>query len=133
MENTVLGFELGVKIGSDLVAGAKSHTLTMTAELIETVAKEDGLAPSNRVGKKPWSVSVDGLVTSAANNGYAQLLTAYHSDDPVTLLMEGKDEVPDQTGKARVTSLEISASGGAAVATFSATFEGTSTLEIVTA
>lgn len=127
------------------LAFATSHTLSISADAVETSSKDGGIWASNEVNKVSWELTTENLYTTDA---YDDLFDKMLAREPIIVYFGTKKENdPDKTvvdgdydnwtgaqgrkGKALITSLVANANTGEN-ATYSATFTGTGKITKVT-
>ena len=127
------------------LAFATSHTLSISADAVDTSSKDHGFWGANEVNKITWEITSENLYTEAA---YDDLVDKMLAREAITVFFGTKKENdPDKTvadgdytnwsgakgskGKVFITSLSANANTGEN-ATYSATFTGTGKLEKVT-
>jgi len=137
------GTDMILVVAGEMVAHAKSHTISMVSEFKDVSSKSSGVWKDKMaMGRMDWSAKCDGLVS------YDQLLCNYEAlydamitRTAVTLVscIRGATtpETPKPTtivytGSAWITSLEKTAADQEAV-TFSVSFEGDGALAKTTA
>lgn len=128
------------------LAFATSHTLSISADAVDTSSKDHGVWGANEVNKITWEITSENLYTEAA---YDDLVGKMLAREAITVFFGTKKENdPDKTvadgdytnwtgakgytGKAFITSLSANANTGEN-ATYSATFTGTGKLTKVEA
>lgn len=120
------------------LAFATAHTLTISADAVETSSKDGGIWASNEVNKVSWELTTENLYTVEA---YDDLFSKIIAREPIVVYFGTKKESDPEktvvdgdydswsgskgyTGKALLTSLVANANTGEN-ATYSATFTGT--------
>lgn len=123
------------------LAFATSHTLSISADAVDTSSKDHGIWKANEVNKINWEITSENLYT---NNAYDALMEKMLARQPITVYFGIKKEndvdktVADgdyenwtgasgYTGTVLITSLSVNANTGEN-ATYSATFTGTGKL-----
>ena len=123
------------------LAFATSHTLSISADAVDTSSKDHGIWKANEVNKINWELTSENLYT---NGAYDSLMEKMVARQPITVYFGTKKETdPDKTvadgdytnwtgasgytGKVLITSLSVNANTGEN-ATYSATFTGTGKL-----
>ena len=123
------------------LAFATSHTLSISADAVDTSSKDHGVWGANEVNKITWEITSENLYTTDA---YDDLMTKMMAREAITVYFGTKAEndtdktVADgdytnwtgasgYTGKVFITSLSVNANTGEN-ATYSATFTGTGKL-----
>ena len=139
MANEIInGSDLMVFVDNKSIALATSHSLSISAETVDTSNKDVGGGDwsSSTVKKMSWECSTENLYSKDA---YKQLYDAMVKKTPVDIVFDLKEGTELQTGwtpatggtgytgKAIITSLEANAPDGDN-ATFSATFTGVGAL-----
>ncbi len=127
------GTDLGVYIGSTLIAAATDVTLTLNAETIDITTKDSSAFRELLPGLRSGSMSVSGLIdyVDASNKDFLDLYGAWESRTALVLKFSKSSLA---TGEASfsasgfVTSLEQSG-GTEDTATYSATFELTGLID----
>lgn len=127
------GTDLGVYIGSTLIAAATDVTLTLNAETIDITTKDSAAFRELLPGLRSGSMSVSGLIdyVDASNKDFLDLYGAWESRTALVLKFSRSSLA---TGEASfsasgfVTSLEQSG-GTEDTATYSATFELTGLID----
>ena len=127
------GTDLGVYIGSTLIAAATDVTLTLNAETIDITTKDSSAFRELLPGLRSGSMSVRGLIdyVDASNKDFLDLYGAWESRTALVLKFSKSSLA---TGEASfsasgfVTSLEQSG-GTEDTATYSATFELTGLID----
>jgi TP901-1 family phage major tail protein len=127
------GTDLGVYIGSTLIAAATDVTLTLNAETIDITTKDSSAFRELLPGLRSGSMSVSGLIdyVDASNKDFLDLYGAWESRTALVLKFSRSSLA---TGEASfsasgfVTSLEQSG-GTEDTATYSATFELTGLID----
>ena len=127
------GTDLGVYIGSTLIAAATDVTLTLNAETIDITTKDSSAFRELLPGLRSGSMSVSGLIdyVDASNKDFLDLYGAWESRTALVLKFSKSSLA---TGEASfsasgfVTSLERSG-GTEDTATYSATFELTGLID----
>ena len=127
------GTDLGVYIGSTLIAAATDVTLTLNAETIDITTKDSSGFRELLPGLRSGSMSVSGLIdyVDASNKDFLDLYGAWESRTALVLKFSKSSLA---TGEASfsasgfVTSLEQSG-GTEDTATYSATFELTGLID----
>ena len=127
------GTDLGVYIGSTLIAAATDVTLTLNAETIDITTKDSSAFRELLPGLRSGSMSVSGLIdyVDASNKDFLDLYGAWESRTALVLQFSKSSLA---TGEASfsasgfVTSLEQSG-GTEDTATYSATFELTGLID----
>ena len=127
------GTDLGVYIGSTLIAAATDVTLTLNAETIDITTKASSAFRELLPGLRSGSMSVSGLIdyVDASNKDFLDLYGAWESRTALVLKFSKSSLA---TGEASfsasgfVTSLEQSG-GTEDTATYSATFELTGLID----
>lgn len=145
--NIIQGSDLMLFIGGKSIAFATSHSLSLSAETVETTNKDTGGKWVTKAARKiSWTMNTENLYcVTGEGNTYDELFDAMVNRTAldVVFTLEGNsttsklDEVPTDgwtpkatsgyVGKAYVTSLELNAPNGDN-ATFTASFEGCSAL-----
>lgn len=140
MSNTVInGTDILLKVGSEVVACAKSHTITVTMTPRDLASKCTGGWGSKAKGLFTWTGQVDGLVDYTLDDAgdttrisYRGLFNNLKNGTIVTVVSTGSGTgAYVLTGQALITSLDTTAGDGEN-ATFSCTFEGASSLVLTT-
>jgi len=127
------GTDLGVYIGSTLIAAATDVSLTLNAETIDITTKDSAAFRELLPGLRSGSVSVSGLIdyVDASNKDFLDLYGAWEARTELTLKFSkatlGTGEASFQ-GNAFLTSLEQSG-GTEDTASYSATFELTGVID----
>ena len=127
------GTELGVYIGTTLIAAATDCSLSLSAEVIDITTKDSAGFRELLPGLRSGSMSVSGLVdyVDASNQDYTDLFTAFENRTLLTLKFSkatlATGEISIAAG-AYLTSLEQSG-GTEDTATYSATFELTGAID----
>ena len=123
------------------LAFATAHTLSISADAVDTSSKDHGVWGANEVNKITWEITSENLYTE---DSYDALMTKMLNREAITVYFGTKKEndanktVADgdytnwtgakgYTGKAFITSLTANANTGEN-ATYSATFTGTGKL-----
>ena len=127
------GSDLGVYIGSTLIAAATDVTLTLNAATIDITTKDSSAFRELLPGLRSGSMSVSGLIdyVDASNKDFLDLYGAWESRTALVLKFSKSSLA---TGEASfsasgfVTSLEQSG-GTEDTATYSATFELTGLID----
>lgn len=144
--DTVLGEELLLYIstGGSLqpVAFASSHTLSMSADTIDTSNKMSGAWKAGVAGQIGWSISAEALVSRAVGHmSFATLADLMAKRKPIEVYIAERKATPLETedpfaadiaktwtsGTAYITSLDKKADRGA-ICTSSITLQGTGAL-----
>ena len=138
MANIIKGNELMVFKGTQALAYATSHTLSISGNAISVSSKDHGYFDASEVGNLSWEVTTENLYTE---NDYDALFDAMVAKTPITIVfakasnydqngltsvggsVEAWTPAAGKTGKAYITSLEANAPNGEN-ATFTATFTG---------
>lgn len=130
----IKGQDLLIFIGTDPIAYAKTCSLEMTMDTIDTSNKMSGAFKTYLVGQMGWSLSSDSLLTfsSTAGESVSDLFTAMTSRTPITVKFAKADTgfaagVPSYSGSALITSLNIQADNNE-VASLSVALTGTGAL-----
>lgn len=127
------------------LAFATNHTLSISADAVDTSSKDHGVWGANEVNKITWEITSENLYTE---DSYDELLekmlqrkaiTVYFGtkaqNDPDKTVADGDYDAwtgaKGYTGKVLITSLTANANSGEN-ATYSATFTGTGKLSKVT-
>lgn len=128
------------EVGKSL-AFATSHTLSISADAVDTSSKDHGIWKANEVNKINWELTSENLYT---NDAYDTLMEKMIARQPITVYFGTKKETDADktvadgdytnwtgasgyTGKVLITSLSVNANTGEN-ATYSATFTGTGKL-----
>jgi TP901-1 family phage major tail protein len=120
------GTDLLLTVEGNAVAHAKSHTLSVSGNVIDYSSKTSGDWTEKMAGRLSWTVSTDGLLSYDATNGkYSDLFALMIARTSVTLVIDNEEKT--YTGEAIISSLEQSAPDDDN-ATFSVSFEGTGAL-----
>lgn len=134
---------LFIKRGSDYlpIAYAKTHTLSLSSDSIDTSNKMDGKWKSSLAGKIGWSITSDCLISKTTGHLSAQTLAILMAkQEPIELAigipkegLEGEKFTYDSTntwytGSATITSLDQKADAGA-MCESSITLEGQGALK----
>lgn len=131
MSTIVNGTDILLKLDGDIIACAKSHTITITTEVRDLASKCTAGWKESAKGRFAWSGSVDGLVDFTVTAGqakYKDLFAALTAGTLVEIISTGAGTGAFVlTGDALITSLDLSA-GDAENATFTCSFEGSSPL-----
>ena len=123
------------------LAFATSHTLSISADAVDTSSKDHGIWKANEVNKINWELTSENLYT---NDAYDTLMEKMVARQPITVYFGTKKETDADktvadgdytnwtgasgyTGKVLITSLSVNANTGEN-ATYSATFTGTGKL-----
>ena len=123
------------------LAFATSHTLSISADAVDTSSKDHGIWKANEVNKINWELTSENLYT---NDAYDTLMGKMVARQPITVYFGTKKETDADktvadgdytnwtgasgyTGKVLITSLSVNANTGEN-ATYSATFTGTGKL-----
>jgi TP901-1 family phage major tail protein len=123
------------------IAFATSHTLSISADAVDTTSKDHGVWGANEVNKITWEITSENLYTVTA---YDSLMEKMLARTPIKVYFGTKKENdPDKTvadgdyqnwtgasgytGNVYITSLSVNANTGEN-ATYSATFTGTGKL-----
>lgn len=123
------------------LAFATSHTLSISADAVDTSSKDHGIWKANEVNKINWELTSENLYT---NDAYDTLMEKMIARQPITVYFGTKKETDADktvadgdytnwtgasgyTGKVLITSLSVNANTGEN-ATYSATFTGTGKL-----
>lgn len=123
------------------LAFATSHTLSISADAVDTSSKDHGIWKANEVNKINWELTSENLYT---NDAYDTLMGKMIARQPITVYFGTKKETDADktvadgdyanwtgasgyTGKVLITSLSVNANTGEN-ATYSATFTGTGKL-----
>ena len=123
------------------LAFATSHTLSISADAVDTSSKDHGIWKANEVNKINWELTSENLYT---NGAYDTLMEKMVARQPITVYFGTKKETDADktvadgdytnwtgasgyTGKVLITSLSVNANTGEN-ATYSATFTGTGKL-----
>jgi len=121
-----LGKNIIVAIGSTPIACAKSGSLNEQKEMLPVASPTSGKWKENLPGRREWSVSVDALITTTAEN-LNTLQSAYDNDTLLTLRIYDTQYGYNRTGTAYIQSLNIAGQVGS-LAKLTATFVGTGSL-----
>lgn len=127
------GTDLGVYIGTTLIAAATDVSLTLNAETIDITTKDSAAFRELLPGVRSGSISVSGLIdyVDAANKDFIDLYAAWEGRTELTLKFSkatlGTGEA-SFGANAYITSLEQSG-GTEDTASYSATFELTGTID----
>jgi len=127
------GTDLGVYIGSTLIAAATDVSLTLNAETIDITTKDSAAFRELLPGLRSGSVSVSGLIdyVDSSNKDFLDLYGAWEARTELTLKFSkatlSTGEASFQ-GNALLTSLEQSG-GTEDTASYSATFELTGVID----
>lgn len=143
MANIIKGDELMIFKGSQALAYATSHTLTITGNTIDISSKDHGYWGASEVGNITWEATTENLYTE---NDYDALFQAMVAKTPIDIVFAkaanydadglkdaGTGVTPSWTkglgykGKAVISSLTANANTGEN-ATYSATFTGVGAL-----
>lgn len=123
------------------LAFATNHTLSISADAVDTSSKDHGIWGANEVNKITWEITSENLYTE---NSYDELMEKMLARKPITVYFGTKKETDPEktvadgdypnwtgskgyTGKVLITSLTANANNGEN-ATYSATFTGTGKL-----
>ena len=145
--NYIKGGEIILFKGGTQIAFAQSHTLSINGETQDVSNKDagNGTWSSSEVSKMSWEISAEHMVNADGTN-VTDLYEAMVAMTPIDVVLakspgvEGENGITTWTagnsfgftGKATITSLEISAQNGE-YATFSVTLAGTGALKKVSA
>jgi predicted secreted protein len=127
------GRSLGVFYNNTLIAYAKSCSLSLKAAAMDVTSKDSASWANNLPTVKDWSVTTDGLVALNSSWNAVKLMDAITAGTKVVIKFSthtlGVRTAGDLFwwGNAYVTSCDMSAGMDEPVS-FSATFQGTSTL-----
>ena len=122
----ILGKNIIVAIGSTPIACAKSGSLNEQKDMLPVASPTSGKWKENLPGRREWSVSVDALITTTAEN-LNTLQSAYDNDTLLTLRIYDTQYGYNRTGTAYIQSLNVVAQEGS-LAKLTATFVGTGSL-----
>ena len=122
----ILGKNIIVAIGSTPIACAKSGSLNEQKDMLSIASPTSGKWKENLPGRREWSVSVDALITTTAEN-LNTLQSAYDNDTLITLRIYDTQYGYNRTGTAYIQSLNIAVQVGS-LAKLTATFVGTGSL-----
>lgn len=123
------------------IAFATSHTLSISADAVDTSSKDHGAWSANEVNKISWELTSENLYTVAAYDSLMEKMLAREAikvyfgtkkeNDPDKTVADGDYDnwtgSSGYTGKVYITSLSVNANTGEN-ATYSATFTGTGKL-----
>lgn len=77
------------------IAFATSHTLSISADAVDTSSKDHGIWGANEVNKITWEITSENLYTSAA---YDELFDKMVAREAITVYFGTKKEIdPDKT------------------------------------
>ena len=102
----ILGKNIIVAIGQTPIASAQSGALNEQKDMIEVASPTSGLWKQNLPGRRAWTVSVDALITTTADD-LNLLQAAYDNDTPLTLRIYDTQYGYNRTGTAYIQSLNI--------------------------
>lgn len=131
MSGTVItGTDLVLKMNDVIVGHAKSHTISISGNIIDKSSKDDALWNVKGSGRLGWNAKCDGLVSyDDTLCNYESLYTAMIARTAVTIISVNTAGTPIKTytGSAFISSLELT-SPDDDNATFSVSFEGSGAL-----
>lgn len=127
------GTDLGVYIGSNLIAAATDVSLTLNAETIDITTKDSSRFRELLPGLRSGSMSVSGLIdyVDASNQDFLNLYDAWEAGTSLTLKFSRSTLATGEASFAAsgfITSLEQSG-GTEDTASYSATFELTGAID----
>ena len=127
------GRSLGVFYNNTLIAYGKSCSLSLKANMMDVTSKDSTLWAQNLPTTKDWSVSCDGLVALDSSWNAVKLMDALTAGTSVVVKFSTHASGTRVSGdifwwgSSYVTSCDLNA-GMDEPASFTATFQGTSTL-----
>lgn len=121
------GTELGVYIGTTLIAAATDCTLSLNMEMIDITTKDSSAFRELLPGLRSGSISCSGLIDylDASNKDVSDLWDAFENKTALTLKFEKATQTTGElsfSATGYISSLEQSG-GTEDTATYSATFE----------
>lgn len=147
-EQIIEGSDLMLFIGGKSIAFATNHTLSISAETVETTSKDTGgMWVAKAIRKISWTMNTENLYTLEGEGiNYDTLFDAMINKEYLEVVFTTSSTEANQVptggwtakagqgykGSVVVTSLELNAPNGDN-ATFTASFEGVGALEKVTA
>ena len=123
--SAIIGLDVLIKVGSQVVGGQRNASLEMSAETIDTTVKSTGGWAAKIPGIKSWTSSCDG-VYFLDDAGLSAAQTAFMSGTPVQLVFSNTDGLA-YSGQAVITSMSVEA-GQEDVVSYTISFEGTGAL-----
>lgn len=100
-------------------------SISLNTAMFDTTCKDSGAWAENRPGTKSWTASGEGLLAFDATNGFSQLFTAWSAQTEVDVVFQtGVTGDKKYSGKAYITSLELTSDGNDTAVTFSYEMEG---------
>lgn len=135
------GTDLLLSMDGEVVAHAKSHTISITMDVRDTTSKTSGIWKEKAGGRMDWNTKVDALVSYEATIcNYQTMMAAMLARTPVVItsidntggtivagLVTPVIGSSILTGDAIITNVELT-SGDAENVTFSVTFDGSGPL-----
>lgn len=128
------------------IAFATNHTLSISADAVDTSSKDHGVWGANEVNKITWEITSENLYTESAYDELVEKMLAREAitvyfgtktqNDPDKTVADGDYDAwtgaKGYTGQVLITSLTANANTGEN-ATYSATFTGTGKLKKIPA
>ena len=146
MSKVINGSDLMLFINGNSIAFATSHSLSLSAETVETSSKDNGGKwTSKSVRKLSWNTNTENLYsTEGEGTVFSELFNLWTAGTEIDVIFalssDSSESVPEEgwtpsttgqyKGKVVITSLELNAPNGDN-ATFSASFEGVGAITAV--
>lgn len=126
----IKGLEVLLYVGSNVVAGQRGASLSMSADDIDITDKTTEGYKAFLAGLKEWSISCDGLVC-VGDAGYDALVDAFLAAEEVQVQLKNEAGTFGYQGTVSIASMDFDAQYDDAL-TYSCELKGASKLEKIT-
>ena len=126
----IKGLEVLLYVGSNVVAGQRGASLSMSADDIDITDKTTDGYKAFLAGLKEWSISCDGLVC-VGDAGYDALVDAFLAAEEVQVQLKNEAGTFGYQGTVSIASMDFDAQYDDAL-TYSCELKGASKLEKIT-
>lgn len=126
----IKGLEVLLYVGSNVVAGQRGASLSMSADDIDITDKTTEGYKAFLAGLKEWSISCDGLVC-VGDAGYDALVDAFLNAEEVQVQLKNEAGTFGYQGTVSIASMDFDAQYDDAL-TYSCELKGASALQKIT-